>query len=405
MARWPKDNQAALIKFYGHPLKEVPKRLVRITPPFKMYYDGKLLKTISFHEKAAPALLLVLNKIWDYYDHDQKLIDKHDISKFAGTYNPRYVRGTEKTTKKWSNHAYGAAIDLDAEDNGFGTGKGDLPVPVIAAFKSEGTKWGGNYKGRTDPMHFEFVDNGEPERSFEEWLEELGASEKAKPQRPTPSPMTLMEFASEPGPVPTEKPAAIPPPLTPLQETTVHGDEGLWNIQRRLKAMGFNPGGLDGEWGDATAGAIGGFINARQSAVIVPTSFAMFNEVKEELKTEIAKAEGEKFVRVIDPKRAEATPEQLAPKLPEVQASITAERLGFWGSIGSAVTTTIAGVAKFMGDAVEWLNPLKEFVSDLPWPVWAGGALAISAALYFMSRKSREAKNAATQAYQEGARV
>ena len=41
---------------------------------------------------------------------------------------------------------------------------------MIAAFKAEGARWGGDYKGRTDPMHFEFCASGEPVRTFEQWL-------------------------------------------------------------------------------------------------------------------------------------------------------------------------------------------------------------------------------------------
>lgn len=157
MPRWPQDNQADLIRFYGTPGPEVERQLVNVVPPFKMYYDGKPIKTIRFHKKAAASLKAALDEIWDWYDHDQKKIDALGISKYAGAYNPRYIRGSKT---KWSNHAYGAAIDLNAEDNGFGKGKGTIPQPVIDAFKRQGARWGGDYRGRTDPMHFEFCDAG-----------------------------------------------------------------------------------------------------------------------------------------------------------------------------------------------------------------------------------------------------
>jgi hypothetical protein len=37
----------------------------------------------------------------------------------------------------------------------------------------------------------------------------------------------------------------------------------LFAVKRRLKAMNYNPGVLNGEWGGMTAGAIAGFINDR----------------------------------------------------------------------------------------------------------------------------------------------
>lgn len=155
MTKWPADNQQALIAFYGTPGPDVERQLVPVVPPFQMYYDGKPIKSIRFHRLAAPALAAALKEIWEHYDRDQRKIDALGISKYAGAYNPRKVRGS---ATKWSNHAYGAAIDLNAEENGFGKGHGSIPQPVIDAFKRQGARWGGDYRGRTDPMHFEFCD-------------------------------------------------------------------------------------------------------------------------------------------------------------------------------------------------------------------------------------------------------
>lgn len=163
MPRWPADNQSALLKFYGTPGPEVERQLVDVVPPFKMYYDGKPIKSIRFHRKCADALRAALDEIWEHYDRDQTTINKLGISKYAGSYNPRKVRGS---ATKWSNHAYGAAIDLNASENGFGKGKGNIPQPVVDAFKRQGARWGGDYKGRTDPMHFEFCDAGYSPATF-----------------------------------------------------------------------------------------------------------------------------------------------------------------------------------------------------------------------------------------------
>jgi hypothetical protein len=155
VGKWPADNQAALLKFYGTPGPDVERQLVDVIPPFQMYYDGKPVRRIRFHRKAADALRAAFNEIWNYYGRDQTKIDALGISKYSGGYNPRYIRGS---TTKWSNHAYGAAIDINAEQNGFGTGHGTMPQPVIDAFKRQGFRWGGDYRGRTDPMHFEACD-------------------------------------------------------------------------------------------------------------------------------------------------------------------------------------------------------------------------------------------------------
>src|SRR5258705_12159964 len=110
MSRWPHDDPDSLAAFYGDPATGAPgKQLVPVVPPFRMTYDGKPIKSIMFHKKAAPALLAALNAVWNHYGRDQAKVDAAGVSKYAGAYNPRLIRGS---TTKWSNHAYGAAIDL-----------------------------------------------------------------------------------------------------------------------------------------------------------------------------------------------------------------------------------------------------------------------------------------------------
>ena len=164
MARWPHDDPASLAAFYGNPNTGEPGRhLVPVTPPFKIFYDRKPIAHIMFHEKAAGALLAAFEEIWEHYGKDQAKIDSLGISNYSGSYNPRKIRGS---ATRWSNHAYGAAIDINAEHNGFNTGHGDMPQPVIDAFKKQGALWGGDYHGRTDPMHFEFCSRGEQPVGF-----------------------------------------------------------------------------------------------------------------------------------------------------------------------------------------------------------------------------------------------
>lgn len=155
--RWPSYNTNDLIRFYGNPANgEVARHLVRVVPPFQMYYDGKPIKSIAFHKKAAPYLKAALDEIWEHCGHNQATIDHYRLSHYSGAYNPRRIRGS----RKWSNHAFGCAIDLDAAHNGFNTGHGTMPAFAVSAFKRQGARWGGDYHHRTDPMHFEFAGGG-----------------------------------------------------------------------------------------------------------------------------------------------------------------------------------------------------------------------------------------------------
>jgi hypothetical protein len=75
------------------------------------------------------------------------------IRTFDGCYNPRQTRGGGK----WSTHAWGIAVDLNAATNRMGT-QGDIDHRIVSIFKEAGFVWGGDWSGASrDPMHFQFV--------------------------------------------------------------------------------------------------------------------------------------------------------------------------------------------------------------------------------------------------------
>jgi GH24 family phage-related lysozyme (muramidase) len=185
----------------------------------------------------------------------------------------------------------------------------------------------------------------------------------------------------------------------------IKGDPDVWHVQRRLKAMRYNPGGLDGLWGGMTAGAITAFINDRKLGFPAPTSDAMFRASLVQLNEALKAAEVERFTRPIAPERSEATPDEIAKKVPEVDSNDKAQRVGFWTSIGTAISTVFTAIVAKLGDAVEWLTPLKTLAGEVPWFVWVGAALAGSGLIYYVSLKSGEAKSEAIEAYKEGSRL
>ena len=58
-----------------------------------------------------------------------------------------------------SNHAWGLAIDGNAEENPMQSPlRTDMPVAVVRRLAARwGLRWGGDYSGRKDSMHFEFL--------------------------------------------------------------------------------------------------------------------------------------------------------------------------------------------------------------------------------------------------------
>lgn len=151
---WPKDTTFDKMNFYGDFRNSNWEglNLVSIIPPFQMYYDKHPIKSLRVHKKCATAFLAAFNEIADKCGHDQKKIDATGITDYAGCFNIRKI----SSSNNWSNHSWACAADFSPNTNGFNM-KGTLSGIVVTAFKNQGARWGGDYKGRKDPMHFEFV--------------------------------------------------------------------------------------------------------------------------------------------------------------------------------------------------------------------------------------------------------
>jgi hypothetical protein len=147
---WPRWANEAEVRSFFTPLK-----LVQIVPPYalriKLSSGWKPLRTLTVHAKVAGSLSRILMEIKAHYQGDAAKIRAAGMDSCGGVYVDRPVTGG----KRKSMHAYGAAIDLGVERNQLYT-KGDMPKAVVNIFKDEGARWGGDYTGRKDPMHFEF---------------------------------------------------------------------------------------------------------------------------------------------------------------------------------------------------------------------------------------------------------
>jgi hypothetical protein len=163
---WPhQSSRPEMDKFYGDPRGKggkvsdawVKAYLVPVSPPWKMIYvENRKVTRIpkfSFNKMAAPSLERVLKTVWEHYDKDQKAIERFGLDRFGGAFNFRKIRGSTHI----SNHAYACAIDLDPDHNPLGAKHGHMPADVVKIFKEEGWRWGGDYHGRKDWMHFEAV--------------------------------------------------------------------------------------------------------------------------------------------------------------------------------------------------------------------------------------------------------
>lgn len=123
-------------------------------------------------------------------------------------YAPRYISGT--TT--WSNHAWATADDVNAPSNPYASAdwhrrnaRGtrpfglaivcNIPQKVIELWEGHGYRWGGRYKTKPDPMHFEFMGSVLDARATEDRLRRFlaGAGSPAPAPPPLPAPKPSQE--------------------------------------------------------------------------------------------------------------------------------------------------------------------------------------------------------------------
>jgi hypothetical protein len=160
---WPLQKDCN--SFYGNPGNFQAQwqvweaaNLVDVLCPWQMVFvDGKVstpVKTIRIHRKCADSLRVVLGSIWDAVGNDQSAIDTLHYNRYSGSYNQRAMRGGTSR----SMHGFGAALDLDSEENAqhSHTGLFTESSLVVVKFKAEQWVWGGEWGGSTvDGMHFQ----------------------------------------------------------------------------------------------------------------------------------------------------------------------------------------------------------------------------------------------------------
>lgn len=170
MEKWPLQRDCD--KFYGDPRSASGvsashswelQNLVYFTPPFQMTYEGRPIKRFSVHIKCHNAFNAVFNNMLKASNNDYEKLKYWGVTKFAGCYNYRLMRGGSSL----SMHSYGIAIDLDPENNSFGdrTPRFAQFPEVLKAFADEGAVWGGDWNGnkdtlderRCDGMHWQFA--------------------------------------------------------------------------------------------------------------------------------------------------------------------------------------------------------------------------------------------------------
>jgi hypothetical protein len=209
MSKFP-NGRADVNAFYGNPAKPdgslnpqwQTENIIVVNLPYPMVtsWDGQKVTKVQIHRKCADALLAsfsdILQAVKDTLrieakkeipleemrermavkygkavgskENDNLVSGSYDLmvsprvgprlhtlglDVLGGTFNFRAIRGASSL----SLHSYGAAIDLDPSNNALGDVKGAMPAFSVAIFKKHGATWGGDFKGRKDPMHFQWA--------------------------------------------------------------------------------------------------------------------------------------------------------------------------------------------------------------------------------------------------------
>ena len=151
--KWPKQNYTSMVNFYG----PVGENQTKLDVPYKLklaWDKGVSLNKITCHQKCAKSLYTIFEKTLQTYG--EKEIGRLKLDVFGGCLNVRRMRGGSA----WSIHSWGAAVDLDPDNNQLRWSKDkasfgkDVYIPFWEIVESEG--WTSLGRERNyDWMHFQ----------------------------------------------------------------------------------------------------------------------------------------------------------------------------------------------------------------------------------------------------------
>jgi hypothetical protein len=156
----PPQGYAGVVALYGDPshfvrddgtvspLWEARMAKVEFPEPLPLGWDkSKLARTARVN-------VAILDEVRQVFD----LLEREGLWRHFRTYDGGFAwRQQRGSTSKLSMHAFGAALDFNAETNQMGT-RGDMHEGVVQIFEACGWTWGGRFQGsRIDPMHYQFA--------------------------------------------------------------------------------------------------------------------------------------------------------------------------------------------------------------------------------------------------------
>lgn len=183
---------------------------------------------------------------------------------------------------------------------------------------------------------------------------------------------------------------AAPVPALDVAAVTAPDKATVERVQQQLKDLGYTEvGGVDGKIGTMTATAIRAFR--------ADNGLPAGDGIDDDMLLALQKAKP----RVIAPERANAAPEVVRDKVPEVKANWLSKVGGYIVGIPAAAGALVKGALDNIPVARNYIDPLTSIASDVPGWIWLAGVAGIAGVLVLVARHG-EAKG--VEAFQTGAR-
>jgi hypothetical protein len=138
---------AAIVQTFGDctdPRFEA-ENIVQFALPYPLLYDGRTVLKSRCHRKAVENFQFAFEELAMAGLQDE-------CRNYGGIFNQRRTRGGSKP----STHSWGIAIDLEPLRYPLRSTK-RMPEQVVAIWRAAGFAYGGDWRSRPDPMHFQLA--------------------------------------------------------------------------------------------------------------------------------------------------------------------------------------------------------------------------------------------------------
>ena len=175
-----------------------------------------------------------------------------------------------------------------------------------------------------------------------------------------------------------------------VEETPVYTEEDIRGMQTMLRGLGYPEVGTpDGRLGRYTRTAI--------LAFRADNGLPLTTDIDQEFVTALHKAKP----REVDVARASAVPSKIISQVPEVRSNFISKVFSAVTATGAAASAFVTGALDNISSAKAYIDPLKEYASNIPGWAWL---IAVAIIAGFIFSVSRHGEKKGVEAFQSGER-